>query len=297
MPKTKDAPGGPELTPEQKAAEATLAAAGLVDEVIIEGPSGMQAMPAEVEPEVPPAAEPVVVPATPAPATPTPAVAPPAVVGPTAEQIKAWEDRAGWADREKRRADEERGRREAVEAENLRLKTALGAPVIKTRTAEEEAGIKWLQDVGPEVFPKILEALPEEVIAKLPAIARRDIWIGTLQDRLDQAMFLAQFPREQQRVIQERVLPVLHSARAAGGFKESYIDLFDRQRQGVLETAAVYGLPTAAPPSAAPVPPAVPVPGFQIPPTLSGAHGAPPTRRGEAPIPLSSDEMRLMGLA
>src|SRR5574343_177129 len=154
----------------------------------------------------------------------------------TDQEVEGWKDRAGWAEREKTRADAERERAERAEQDAARLRAALGTPTppqptTKTDpedglTDEDKAGLKWLRRMAPRYLPELLSeirpSLPVESLSKHPALVARDVAIFKTRERVEQGQFLSQFPFEKRRAIAERILPGLEAARRASGFKDSY---------------------------------------------------------------------------
>lgn len=277
----------PQTTPEDDAVKA-LEKAGFQDGVVTIT-DGSQAMPpAELQPaEIPPAP------------TPQPLDELKRLQR-EVEELKGLKERAGWADREKERADGERQRANVLEEELKRARIALGAPT-KTEpiplTPEEEAGKRWFMAHLKDMLPEMLSQVPEETLAKHPAFQKRDMAIFMTREELDQTRFLSQFNQEQRDVVQRRILPGLQQARQASGYRKGYSELWDDQKKAFKESAELYGfaLPPPQIPGQPPATPTQPAP-VSVPPTLSGIpSGVSPT--GTKPMPLLSEQdQRLMGL-
>jgi len=269
-------------TPEEEAVQKQIEDLGLKDETIVDGEQ-----PTPETPAAPAAPAAPVVPAAPAAAVPaTPAA-------PEAGTLKEW------AEREKTRADSERTRAEGLDAENKRLRLALGTPAGPAPTEADANARKWVLDLltSGGLLAEAFEKLPEEVLDKHPTIKKRDmaIWLG--RDEIAQTQFLGRFEPKQRPVVQKRVLPILRGQRQASGFQDSYDDLYDKYAQGIKEQAELVGLvvtePGAAPAPVLGQPQAPPGP---IPPSLSGVRGV-SGPAGPPAEPLSVEDARVLGLA
>ncbi len=243
----------------------------------------------------------------PTPDTPTPAPTPEPIPSPVdqvkqlQDEVKALKERAGWSEREKERADNERQGRLAAEDELRRTRAiALGTPIKgeeKVLTAEEEAGKRWFKTHLKEMLSDALSEVPEETMAKLPVFQKRDMAIFQTRDELDQSRFLNQFTPEQRDVVQRRILPSLQQARQASRFSKGYSELWEDQKKAFQESAMLYGMTLPNPQTPGPVvpTPALPPP-VGVPPTLSGVpSGVSPTTGKPMPM-LSEQDQRLMGL-
>lgn len=269
---------------------------------------------------------PLAAPTAAAPESEAPKAAPP-VEAPkpkwTDEEVEKWKDRAGWAEREKERADRERADREALVVENARLKAALGAPQPaqpatpkREYTPEELQGIQWLGKTlreNPEVLAEALAVVPPEVLGRHPAFQARDVAIFRTRDEVEKASFLSMFRPEDRRTIAENVIPALAAKRQATGFRQSYEDLWKEQRENARRAAELYGLqvqpeqtPTTPVRQAAAVPQGPPQPPptlqtapVQIPPSLSGVRSGASAPVGAPPQtpPMTIEELKMYGFA
>lgn len=303
-------------TPEQVEAEAFFKEHGLQEGTLVTGTEDATVVTSEPPTEIPaPVATELLGPTTP------PAAAVPA--GPSLEdqlkemqgRLKAAEDKAGWAEREKERADRYRDQSEREHADNERMRLALGVPSKPTAPArefsdEEKRGIAWVKDALTHggVLAEALKELPAEALASHPAIIQRDIALGRMRDALDQTRFLSGFEPKQAKLIATRVLPSLQAMRHAGNYQKTYEDLWEDQRKAASESAELYGLmvgqPAAAPatvpaaspvaPAATPRPAAAPV---SVPPTALGVPGSSASPTTPPPQPLTRQELAFLGLA
>ena len=220
----------PQPTPEDDVTK-LLEKAGFQDGAVI-ATDGSQPLPAsDAGPPVP---------------TPEPIPSPVDQVKQLQEEVKALKERAGWSEREKERADNERQGRLAAEEELRRTRAiALGTPIKgeeKVLTPEEEAGKRWFKTHLKEMLSDALSEVPEETMAKLPVFQKRDMAIFQTRDELDQSRFLNQFTPEQRDVVQRRILPSLQQARQASRFTKGYSELWDDQKKAFQESAMLYGM-------------------------------------------------------
>jgi len=270
-------------TPEEEAVQEEVRKLGLVEGPTIVG---------ETEEAIPAVPAVAAVPAAPAePAVPVAAV-PAVAAAPEGGTLKEW------AEREKGRADSERGRADTLEAENKRLRLALGTPVGPPPAEADVNARKWMLDVltSGGLLAEAIEKLPEDALDKHPTIRKRDMAIYMTRDEIAQTQFLGRFEPKQRPVVQKRVLPILRQQRQASGFQDNYDDLYDKYAQGIKEQAELVGLVVTEPGAAPVVQPGPPAAPGAIPPSLSGVRGggSPGTPTAE---PLSVEDARVLGLA
>src|SRR3990167_2864389 len=262
-------------TPEEEAVQKQIEDLGLKDETIVDGEQ-----PTPETPAAPAAPAAPVVPAAPAAAVPaTPAA-------PEAGTLKEW------AEREKTRADSERTRAEGLDAENKRLRLALGTPAGPAPTEADANPRKWVLDLltSGGLLAEAFEKLPEEALDKHPTIRKRDMAIYLTRDEIAQTQFLGRFEPKQRPVVQKSVLPILRNQRQTSGFQKTYDDLYDEYAQGIKAQAELIGLTVTEPGAApAPVPGQPPAPTGPIPPSLTGVRGGGPPA-GTTPQPLAIED-------